>query len=221
MSATLSLFDDINEAFPSHVHVALPLDGGGFALANVSPDAKPELIEALGVMANLAAKAAKEGTLGKSKGGGNQTDETTHKRGQSPAPQNLQFCSCGYASAPNAKWCGKCKQAFSRPIVSDTNVHRLAFVAALRYYNLADGQFFARFALDPREADRKANEILLGVASDKPMMTTERWGEARMMLQAGDAAKYQDDVLVAIEAIGNERLMIPNEVGTSAPRDFD
>jgi hypothetical protein len=91
--------------------------------------------------------------------------------------------------------------------------HRLAFVAALRYYNLADGQFFARFALDPREADRMANHLIRGVASDKPTMTRERWGEARVMLQADDAKQHQDDVLIAIEAIRAEMDFMP--------RDFD
>jgi hypothetical protein len=70
--------------------------------------------------------------------------------------------------------------------IAPPNPHRLAFVAALRHYKLADGQFLTRYALDYREADRKANELLRGVASDKPEMTPERWGQARLILQAND-----------------------------------
>jgi hypothetical protein len=171
------------------------------------------------------------------KGGGNQTDETALKGGQTPAPQNLRFCPCGYASPPNADRCCKCKKAFALPSLpacvrckvepwfsydpqtdlyyiecqhcrdadtlieqhtieaamkwwSKNNVlpttHQLAFAAAYKHYCPEDKKFREKFYGDPSEADRKANHLLRGIASDKPTMTPERWGEARVKLQAND-----------------------------------
>ena len=49
---------------PAHVHAEITTPSGVNATANVSPDIKPETVEALSTMVDLAHKAASNGTLG-------------------------------------------------------------------------------------------------------------------------------------------------------------
>lgn len=67
----------------------------------------------------------------------------------------------------------------------DRDLHAYAFAAVARYYGHADSALSPCFISTSgrrqhnlTELTRFANELLRGVRSDRPAMTSERWGEA-------------------------------------------